>query len=223
MRDEDYDYFINKFGNPTDSRPVPDGSVERFRGLVHDKIIEYWKLEGWCQFQSGLYWSINPAEWQFVVDAWLRDTPYEAMGKYYAIARDAFGKISLYNPTVGATVKIVPVLSMVRSFRLEPLDEKMLAITATDIFSGASPESCDCKDAAGKLLYKRALGKLGALGWDEMYAFEPAVVAGGKMLLENLRKVRWDVHLIMLRELAAPHIPWLDMGRSLRLHNVDIE
>jgi hypothetical protein len=41
-----------------------------------------------------------------------------------------------------------------------------------------------------------------------MYGFEPALVAGGRMALEHLKKVNLDVHLTILRQLAPPKIPF---------------
>lgn len=63
-----------------------------------------------------------------------------------------------------------------------------------------------------------ALGNLGPLAPDEMYGFEPALVAGGKMRLENLRKVKLDQHLTILRQLAAPTMPFsnIDIDKLLK-------
>ncbi|WP_374101823.1 T6SS immunity protein Tdi1 domain-containing protein [Burkholderia sp. LMG 13014] len=40
-----------------------------------------------------------------------------------------------------------------------------------------------------------------------MYAFERALVAGGKMVVDRLAKVRLHQHLTILRQLAAPSFP----------------
>ena len=51
-----------------------------------------------------------------------------------------------------------------------------------------------------------------------MYGFEPAIVLGGKMRLENLRKVKLDQHLTILRQLAAPTMPFsnLDIDKLMK-------
>jgi hypothetical protein len=59
-----------------------------------------------------------------------------------------------------------------------------------------------------KSLFERALHTLGPLSSTEMYGFEPALVAGGRMALEHLKKVNLDVHLTILRQLAPPKIPF---------------
>lgn len=78
-------------------------------------------------------------------------------------------------------------------------------------FSNKSPQRCDLKDENVDYLFERALAKLGQLEPDEVYGFEPAIVLGGKMLLENLVRIKLDVHLTILRQLANPEIPFLNI------------
>lgn len=77
---------------------------------------------------------------------------------------------------------------------------------------------CDLNDEAEHPLFDRALAKFGPLAPDEMYGFEPALVAGGKMRLQNLRKVKLDQHLTILRQLAAPTMPFsnIDIDKLLK-------
>ena len=51
-----------------------------------------------------------------------------------------------------------------------------------------------------------------------MYGFEPAIILGGKMQLENLAKLKLDVHLTILRQLAAPTMPYanIDIDKLLK-------
>jgi hypothetical protein len=62
-------------------------------------------------------------------------------------------------------------------------------------------------DESGTPMFERALKKLGPLESDEMYAFEPALIAGGKMDVDKLAKVKLDQHLTILRQLASPTLP----------------
>jgi hypothetical protein len=63
------------------------------------------------------------------------------------------------------------------------------------------------EDDEGEGLFERALAQLGPLSKDELYGFEPALVLGGPCRIENLRKLRLDVHLSILRQFEAPRIP----------------
>ncbi|WP_044529811.1 T6SS immunity protein Tdi1 domain-containing protein, partial [Herbaspirillum sp. B65] len=78
----------------------------------------------------------------------------------------------------------------------------------------SEPALRDMKDENGELLFERARSKLGPLEPHEIYGFEPAIVLGGKILLENLAKVNTNVHLTILRQFAEPELP---------LSGIDIE
>lgn len=64
-----------------------------------------------------------------------------------------------------------------------------------------SRESLDFDDNQGEPLFRRALMKLGPVGENEMYAFEPALCIGGKADLEHRVKLNKDVHLTILEQL----------------------
>ncbi|WP_343725814.1 T6SS immunity protein Tdi1 domain-containing protein [Herbaspirillum huttiense] len=55
------------------------------------------------------------------------------------------------------------------------------------------------KDEDGQPLFERARSKLGPLDPHEIYGFQPAIVLGGSFLLDNLVKVKANVHLTLLR------------------------
>jgi hypothetical protein len=51
-----------------------------------------------------------------------------------------------------------------------------------------------------------------------MYGFEPALVLGGRMTFDRLRRVKLDQHLTILRQLAAPTMPFanVDIDKLVR-------
>lgn len=84
--------------------------------------------------------------------------------------------------------------------------------------SSPKPDECDVEDEDGQPLFERARSKLGPLEPHEIYGFQPAIVLGGSFLLENLVKVKANVHLTLLRMFGEPTFPfsgidieeWLD-------------
>ena len=87
-----------------------------------------------------------------------------------------------------------------------------------DFFGGKTRRGCDLTTEHDGYLFDRALKKLGPLAPDEMYALEPALAAGGAIALENLVRVKLDPHLTILRQLAAPTMPYanLDIGKLMQ-------
>ena len=43
------------FAPPFASRKVPEAKIEKFRGRLPDKLLEYWQAYGWCGYAKGLF------------------------------------------------------------------------------------------------------------------------------------------------------------------------
>lgn len=113
MRDEVMEIFAENLGEPTHFRPVPADEVERYRGVLPDKLLQYWQELGWSGFADGLLWLVNPADYDHRVAMWLEDTPFESLDTYRAIARSAFGKLYVWGkkPIALLLLVVLPTLS----------------------------------------------------------------------------------------------------------------
>ncbi|MEN5390914.1 T6SS immunity protein Tdi1 domain-containing protein [[Pseudomonas] hibiscicola] len=74
-------------------------------------------------------------------------------------------------------------------------------------FACAELDDFDLMDGDEELLFDRAVNTCGNLLADEMFGFEPALVCGGQITIENVRKLKIQPHLHMLREFATPAFP----------------
>ena len=219
MRDEDFDVFIEEFGEATRRTEVPTESLNSWQGKLPDQLIRYWKDEGWCAYADGLFWTVNPEDYEDLVDEWLFDTLLEQIDAFHVIARSAFGELFLWGQKTGGSVTISCATNSIiclRSNLKRRLDDP--DFYARTFFSNKTIDRCDLDDESGQPLFKRALAKLGSLEPDEVYGFEPAIVTGGKMRLENLAKLKIDQHLTVLRRLASPTLPFseLDIEKLLK-------
>ncbi|RML45035.1 hypothetical protein APX70_200188 [Pseudomonas syringae pv. maculicola] len=79
-------------------------------------------------------------------------------------------------------------------------DDPDLAIQS--FFAMSDREDFDMEDHDGIPLFERAVQKLGCLNEDEMYGFQPALVLGGSITLQNLVKLDLEVHLTILHQLS---------------------
>ncbi|WP_288410485.1 GAD-like domain-containing protein [uncultured Herbaspirillum sp.] len=59
MRDEDFEYFVSKFGEATKRSTVPVASFEKWRGRLPDQLLKYWQEEGWCEYVDGLFCTVG--------------------------------------------------------------------------------------------------------------------------------------------------------------------
>ena len=209
MSDGFYQVFLSKTGKVTHRSPVPELSFKKFQRALPKQLLKYWRDEGWCGYGDGLFWTVNPEDYHGLVELWLADTPYEKIDEYYVVARTAFGKLHVWGAHNNRTLVIdCPANALVaidKELRV-PEDDPDLA---TQLFLATkSKKVCDLNDTEGKGLFDQALEKLGPLAPDEVYGFEPALVAGGVNRVENLSKLNLFAHLAILRELAEPTIPF---------------
>ena len=209
MRDEDFDLFIEEMGEPTYHEEVPRELIERYRGVLPDKLLEYWRDEGWCGYGHGRLWFVNPDAYADIVRMWLEGTVFEQIDRYHAILRTGFGALFVWGESNNQPFVIdCPCHSIVaEESRLRRRDED--AEFALQVFIGSlDDEDVEIEDPDGQPLFERARRALGELGPDELYGFEPALVMGGKARLENLQRMKAHQHLMILREFAAPSVPF---------------
>lgn len=220
MRDEDFEYFSSKFGEATKRTPVPAKSLKKWRNKLPDQLLKYWEQEGWCEYANGLFCTVNPDDYAGLVDDWLADTELEGVDVFHVIARSAFGKLYVCGEKTGRSVSMNCVIHSVSAFEneLKPKSKEDLDFSIRSLFACLEPAQLDLKDEDGQPLFERARSKLGPLDPHEIYGFQPAIVLGGSFLLENLVKVKANVHLTLLRMFGEPTFPfsgidieeWLD-------------
>lgn len=188
--------FIDKFGAPVAWQAVPISSIERYKGKLPNQLLEYWAEHGWCGYGEGIFWIVNPQEYEGVLASWLQRTKFETLDTYHLIARGAFGDLYLWGEKTGASLKITSVLSRYTTHSSLFTGERMDKGLRNFILS----REVETNDYGG--LFKSASKKLGALAPDEMYGFVPALMLGGSDDLDHLEKVSAVEHLMFLSQLA---------------------
>lgn len=214
--DEDFELFIEEFGESTSSTMASSETIEKYRGILPNRLLEYWSEFGFTGYKEGLFWIVNPAEFAGAIDSWVGDTPIVEEDNYYVIARSAFGDLYLWGQKTGYRYKIKTAIGWIIE---QDGDEDMIKSGDSDFalsmfFSNLSPANVNFKDENNKELFTGAIKKLGAIEHDEAYAFEPSLIAGGKRLLSNISKVNIHVHLDILAQLGHREI--LDHDALLR-------
>ncbi|MDH0749152.1 DUF1851 domain-containing protein [Pseudomonas sp. GD03842] len=188
--------FLEKFGGPVDRQDVPVSSIERYRGKLPNQLLEYWAEHGWCGYGDGIFWIVNPQEYERVVDSWLEGTEFEKRDTYHLIARGAFGDLYLWGEKTGFSLKITSVFSRCVIHDFEPTPEQMDR-KLQDFIVSRKVDSNDVEE-----LFKPARKKLGTLRHNEMYGFVPALALGGSASLDHVEKLEAVEHLILLSQLA---------------------
>ncbi|WP_227560761.1 GAD-like domain-containing protein [Acinetobacter bereziniae] len=207
IMEDDFDYFYNDegFGPPIEALQVDEDTLKKYENKLPKRLLYYWKEYGFSGWGNGLFWLVNPADYDDLLHKFLEKTNFLDKDELFVIARTAFGELFVWSKNSGESVTINPTIHKIFPRILE--DDSYEPDFEIDIFfSSKNKERLDLRDEKNKLLFERAQKKLGSLNRFEIYGFVPALVFGGSMELENLKKVPVLAHLKMLAELADTEI-----------------
>ena len=199
--EEYYEYFLEELGPALDRRAVPLSTLDKYAEKVPQQLLKHWREYGWSGYAEGLFWTVNPAEYQELVRAWLDDSGIPESGSYHTIARSAFGDLYLWHEKAGNWLNLTTPYA--RFHMTKPNVGKYNFNDVIEVFFlTRSRESNDLDD-----LFQQALTTLGPLQPDEMYGFVPALALGGPADLKHLQKVKTIEHLTFLSQLE-PLTDW---------------
>ncbi|QIQ72691.1 hypothetical protein HBB04_03091 [Pseudomonas coronafaciens] len=194
--DEDFAFFLEKFGTEFSRQEVPTSSIDRYKNKLPNQLLEYWKDHGWSGYAQGIFWTVNPQDYEELLEQWLVGTDIFEQDNYHVIARSAFGKLYVWGERQGSCLTINSYLARYTP-RTSKFTGEKLDFGIKVFFSSKKPDESDLDD-----LFRPALEKLGPLKSDEMYGFVPALALGGPMELKNLQKVKTIEHLTFLSQLS---------------------
>lgn len=198
--DEYFELFLEKMGPAMHKRGVPAQSIERFRGKLPEQLLAYWEDHGWCGYAEGLFWTVDPQEYEPVLEAWIGDSPFMDKDAYHIIARGAFGELYFWGERTCDSLKVFAPGSYCfpreSAFQHGDLERGMRVF-----FSKRNREENDFAD-----LFVSASEKLGPLKHDEMYGFVPALALGGPVTSAHLKKAKAVEHLVLLAQLVPLQI-----------------
>jgi hypothetical protein len=202
-----FELFKQRFGSATSAVNVPAESLEKYSGRLPDRLLSIWRQEGWGAYGKGLFWLVNPDEYDGVLEDWLSESPLAA-ASFRVIARTAFGALFAWSERFHQSITIDCPGNFILVFEDSVFTREPHPDAAIEaFFLSLWPDNLDLEGDDGNELFDRALARLGPLSKDELYGFEPALVLGGPCVVENLAKLRIDVHLSILRQFGEPAVP----------------
>ncbi|UPT36630.1 GAD-like domain-containing protein [Pseudomonas amygdali] len=194
--DEDYAFFLKKFGPAIEQQAVPTSSIERYKKRLPEQLLKYWEDFGWCGYAKGLFWTVDPQDYEDLLTDWLVGKEAFKNDNYHVIARSAFGELYLWGEKSADSLSITSYMSRYSTNNSIFADgEKDFGIRV--FFSSMQLEHNDLDS-----FFEPALKNLGQLQSDEMYGFVPALALGGPVELKNLQKVKTTEHLTFLSQLS---------------------
>jgi len=207
--DERFEWFLEEFGEPTQYEAASQETLDKYKGKLPDRLLEYWVEYGFCSFMDGLFFMVNPQEYQGVMETWLEGRGIMEEDTYYVIARTGFGDLLLWGEKTGQKYKIEPKDGVIFQ---KGDDAKRIAKGKADeavagFFATKGPDTTDLEDVdTDKPIFSQAVKQFGALAPDEMFAFVPAMFAGGEQTIVTVDKVNLFVQLEILAQMSNREI-----------------
>lgn len=199
LKDKEYfrKMFREEMGEADRVNAVDIALLEKYRELLPDELLMYWKKYGFTSFKQGMFWLTNPADYGYLVKTYLASTPLINRKNLYVIARSAFGHLYLWEKDKGNICDIRILSNMVffdakseqQNLSIEDEEYEMNRFIGTN-----DTDILDIKDSSRTPLFERCLKKLGQLEINEMYGYKFNPAFGGKEGILNLDKVNLFVY-----------------------------
>ena len=215
--DDEFDYFLEKFGEPNTISSISDDIFLKYKDKLPDQLMTYWKEYGFCSFKDGLFSIVNPDDYRSTMIDWIHKTEVFKKDSFHVIARSGFGDLYLWGEKSGNSYIVEPRNSEIFSTGGDyDLISKGKADKAMQFFfSSKGPERIDLKDIGnGKLLFAKAVKRFGPLEADEMFTFVPALFVGGEQKMAHVKKENIFIQLDILAKMGTPSIMDLDKLRK---------
>lgn len=221
VMDSDFVSFYKNagFGPVNDTTCVPEATARYYEYRLPQKLIEYWRCWGWAGFADGLFWLVNPAEYEEVVALWLAGSPFEHLDRYHVIARSAFGEIFLWGENTADSLTIQTLFGQIfpsdRSDDIGDGSPHYMNALVQEFISTLCRSNLDVFDEHQQPLFSRLQGKLGPLRSDEIYGRSPLIMDYASCYLEQFSRVRAVTHMAHLAKVGERHI-MQDFGEVLK-------
>ncbi len=199
--EEYFEYFLKRMGPSVHRREAPLSTRDRYKDRLPSLLISHWEKYGWSSYGDGIFWTVDPAEYDVFIPDWLAASGINHPETFQVIAKSAFGDLYLWQEKTGSRLKICAAYARYLYSKANP-QTRDPDISVESFFAAKKPENNDFEG-----LFQGALKTLGPLQPDEMYGFVPALALGGTADLRHLQRIKTIEHLTFLSQLS-PLTDW---------------
>ncbi|MCL1992795.1 MAG: ankyrin repeat domain-containing protein [Spirochaetes bacterium] len=183
-----YEKFVEAFPPSGQLLKPSEETIEKYRPLVPEELLGFWKKYGFGNYGGGLIKIINPSDYENV--------PGINVSVDIPLALNSFGDIFIYRNVSAKNVKAVGILNVhYRSREFFIVGENCIE----EFFAGVD----DSLPIIRAELFKEALAKHGNLEFDEIFFFTPALALGGGEKVKFVEKGKALVHYELLAQMLG--------------------
>lgn len=179
-----YDNFLDLHKPTAHLSESAEAAILEFSGDLPRAFISLWEDYGFASFHEGLFWLINPKEWESIT-AEFNMAPNDIL----PILRSSFGDI-VYIDKMQSVWQLTPIFGLNEEV-IDNLDDYFNVLMCTENYY---------KNAFSLKQHRIAKKRLGLINEDECYGFEPLLSLGGSEDVENMVKVKAREHLALIAQ-----------------------
>jgi len=162
---------------------VGDSVLDKYAKLVPKELMYLWKKDGFGLYNKGLFQTIDPEDYRFVLELWLG----KKMDNYTPFAQTAFGELFYYRKLSDSEGDICLVDIQYR--KIEVITWEM-----DDFLNNFLTNSDDQREWLRSDLCNDAIEVIGVLGKNEIYTAAPILALGGDFSLSSLSRGNAQVY-----------------------------
>jgi hypothetical protein len=180
-----FEDFQSTFGPATDCTKADEASLKVFSSDMPVELVDLWRSEGWCSYGGGLLWTVDPRDFEDILDEWvdLED------GKAHVFLRTAFGHLYLWYDGDAYSLDV------------QRADLSRVSDDIATVFTVLTDEDVQ-ELMLRRDIFRQVRKRLGPPARDECYAFVPAIPLGGPGTAETVQKVKLQEHLHLLAQIV---------------------
>ncbi|MCL1925744.1 MAG: DUF1851 domain-containing protein [Syntrophorhabdaceae bacterium] len=183
--------FVSAFPPSVDLVKPTDQTLDRFKDMLPEELLSFWKEFGFGNYGNGLIKVVNPEEYS--------SSLYEWLGKEDAsrvpILVTAFGDIFFYR-------KLSVDDEDVSFLDIHYRDVEVCVWSLAEFFESYIVDEGIIDEVLKKELFELAVSEKGGISFDEIYYFVPALVIGGGEDIKYIDKGKGVVHQSLLFQMG---------------------
>lgn len=191
--------ILEEDGPLLDPTPIDEGTLDQWRGFLPEILLDFWSNQGIGTLSNGMLRVCLPNTFDGLLQQIFHSDSDFSHNDCHLIGYSAFGKLFVWSERHWMVT--VDLISALVSAPCHDPANKLNANASLITGLFRERDYLDQHDKDQKLLFKKAVKKLGKPGRGEAFGFMPALALGGNADLNNIRIVPALEHFSILAQL----------------------
>ncbi len=222
MMTDDFHFILSENGFPEDPEFLQRDELSKVSKILPKSLVDFWEEVGVGSWHQKLFNFCKPSDFQDLLFSILEDDSEISPKDCAMYGYTAFGELSIWHRTMGTIHVNLPLgwvygdfMSTERQLQtnVELGPDRVIAIGLP-----TGGQATTFRDEKNRPLFEQAVKKYGKLTKGQCFGFVPALALGGKIRLENVRRLSAPEHFSILAGLG--HFTLIKFDDNARRVNI---